>query len=71
MLTILPGFVKTKMTAKIELPDLLTAPPRKVAAAIYRAIRKKKNVIYSYKIWRLIMLVIKFIPESIFKKMNL
>lgn len=71
VLTVLPGFVFTKMTEHLDLPKLLTAQPSEVAAAVYDGIRKKKNVIYVKWFWRWIMYIIKAIPESIFKRKNL
>ncbi|MFT3948631.1 MAG: SDR family oxidoreductase [Agriterribacter sp.] len=69
--TILPGFVYTKMTEHLMLPKLLTATPEDVAAYTYSAIMKKKNVVYIKWFWRWIMLIIKCIPETIFKKKTL
>jgi decaprenylphospho-beta-D-erythro-pentofuranosid-2-ulose 2-reductase len=66
-----PGFVYTQMTADLELPPLLTAKPEDVATAVYKAVKNKSNVIYVKWFWRWIMLVIRSIPESIFKKLKL
>lgn len=71
VITVKPGFIKTKMTAHLELPNLLTASPEEVATKIEEAIRKKSNVIYVKWFWRYIMLIIKNIPEGLFKKLNL
>lgn len=71
VLTVKPGFVDTKMTAGMDLPKLLTASPEGVARDIYRAQQKCRAVIYSRWYWRWLMLIIKLIPESIFKKLNL
>ena len=71
VLTVLPGTVYTKMTLGLKLPKLFTSYPDKVADDIYQAVIKKKNVIYTIKIWRLIMMFIKIIPEGIFKKLKL
>lgn len=71
VLTVLPGFVYTKMTEHLDLPKLLTAQPSEVATAVYEGIRKKKNVIYVKWFWRWIMYIIKATPESIFKRKNL
>jgi len=71
VLTVKPGFVYTKMTEDMPLPALLTATPEQVAAAIYTAVEKKKNVLYVKWFWRWIMLIIKSVPESMFKKMKL
>jgi short-subunit dehydrogenase len=71
VLTVQPGFVYTKMTENMPLPGLLTATPEGVAAVVYRAILKKKNVVYVKGFWRWIMLIIKSIPEFMFKKLKL
>jgi short-subunit dehydrogenase len=71
VITVLPGFVFTKMTDNLRLPRLLTATPEEVARDVYRAFLKKKNIVYTKWIWRLIMLVIRHIPESVFKKLKL
>jgi len=71
VITINPGFIDTKMTAHLELPKLLTASPDEVAAKIAKAIRKKSNIVYVKWFWRYIMLIIKLIPEGIFKRLNL
>ncbi|MHA7058295.1 SDR family oxidoreductase [Aquimarina sp. M1] len=71
VLTVKPGFIYTKMTAHVELPKLLTTTPQKLAFSVFKAQQNKKNVIYVKWIWRYIMWVIRWIPEFIFKKMNL
>jgi short-subunit dehydrogenase len=53
------------------LPKLLTTTPAMVADAIFRATEKKKNIVYVKWFWRYVMMIIKLIPESLFKKMNL
>ena len=71
VLTVIPGTVYTKMTLYIKLPKFFTSSPNKVAEDIYNAVIKKKNIIYTKKIWRLIMFIIKSIPEGIFKNKSL
>lgn len=71
VVTVLPGFVATRMTEHMDLPALLTAKPQEVAEAIHRATEKKHNIIYIRPVWRVVMFVIRLIPESIFKKMRL
>ncbi|HEY4109279.1 SDR family oxidoreductase [Puia sp.] len=71
VLTVIPGFVYTRMTEDLTLPPLLTATPEQVASAVYNAVEKKKNVIYVKWFWRWIMLIIKSIPEFLFKKLKL
>jgi len=71
VLTVKPGFVNTKMTKELDLPPKLTAQPEDVADDIYKAQQKGKSIIYTKSIWRYIMLIIKHIPEFIFKKMSI
>lgn len=71
VMTVKPGFVETRMTAGMKLPRALTAQPEQVARDIFRAQQKRRSVIYTRGIWRLIMLVILHIPESIFKKTSI
>lgn len=71
VLSVQPGFVYTRMTEGMPLPKPLTAKPEEVAAVVYKAILKKKNVVYVKWFWRWIMLIIKSIPEFIFKKLKL
>lgn len=72
VLTVKPGFIATKMVAHMPpTPPPLTANPQQVAKAVFKAQQKKKNVRYTLGVWRLIMLIIKLIPEPIFKKLKL
>lgn len=71
VLTVKPGFVRTAMTAHLPLPAPLTAEPQQVAKDIFRAAKNQKNELYTLWMWRYIMLIIKNIPEFIFKKMKL
>lgn len=71
VLTVKPGFVNTKMTEHLDLPAKLTAEPEDVAKDIFNAQQKGKDVLYTKSIWRLIMLIIKHIPEWKFKGMSI
>ncbi len=71
VLTVKPGFVRTQMTEGLKLPAPVTADPDQVAKKIFAAIRKRKNTIYVLPIWSLIMLLIRNIPEFLFKKLKL
>jgi short-subunit dehydrogenase len=71
VITVKPGFVNTSMTADMDLPERLTAKPEQAADDIYQAVFKKKNTLYTLWFWRYIMLIIKNIPEAIFKKLSL
>lgn len=70
MVTVLPGFVTTRMTEDLDLPEKLTAQPEEVAEAVQAAVVTGKNVIYVRCIWQLVMLIIRNIPEGIFKKLR-
>ena len=70
VLTIKPGFVATPMTAHLKQGPLF-ASPEKVAADIVHAIRTKRNVLYTPWFWQFIMLVIRHLPEAIFKRLKL
>ncbi|MEE9388571.1 MAG: SDR family NAD(P)-dependent oxidoreductase [Paracoccaceae bacterium] len=69
VVTVKPGFVDTAMTWGIE-GMFLVAKPEKVAEDILKAVKKKKNTIYTPFFWRYIMLIIIHIPEFIFKKLS-
>ena len=71
VVSVQPGFVYTKMTEGLQLPKLLTAKPEEVADVVYKAVKKKKNTVYVKWFWQWIMMIIKLIPEFIFKKLKL
>ena len=71
VLTIKPGFVDTPMTAAIANKGALWAQPDRVAAGIVLAIDRRRNIVYLPWFWRWIMLVIRHIPEPLFKKLKL
>lgn len=68
VLTVKPGPVDTSMTWGMKMPFMTS--PEAVAADIARAVKRRRNVIYSAPIWRLVMTVIRLIPEPVFKKMS-
>lgn len=71
VMTVKPGFVATKMTEGMDLPEKLTADPDKLAGAVVRAAGMRRNIIYVKPIWALVMLIIRNIPEAIFKKLSI
>ena len=71
VVTIKPGFVATPMTAHLPQQGPLWAQPDDVAEGIVKAIDKQKDVVYLPGFWALIMLIIRLIPERIFKRLNL
>ncbi len=71
VLTVKPGFVNTKMTEGLALPEKLTAQPEEVAEDIFKAQQAGKNTLYTKWIWRYIMFIITNIPEFLFKKLSI
>lgn len=71
VITIKPGFVDTPMTAHFEKKGLLWAKPEEIAKGVVRAVDRRRDVVYLPAIWRWIMLIIKHIPEVVFKRMSL
>ena len=71
VMTVKPGFMATKMTEGLPLNPTLTATPDQAASSIYKAYKSKKNTAYVLPIWSLIMMIIRNIPEFIFKKLKL
>lgn len=70
VLTIKPGFVDTPMTTAFT-KGALWAKPDAVAAGIVRAIAARRSVVYLPWFWRPIMLVIRHIPEFVFRRISL
>lgn len=70
VVTIKPGMVDTPMTAHMT-KGLLFSSAETVGKGIYAAMVKGKNVAYLPGYWKFVMLVIRHIPENIFKKLKL
>ncbi|HBZ44569.1 MAG TPA: short-chain dehydrogenase [Maritimibacter sp.] len=70
VVTVKPGFVDTAMTWGIE-GMFLVADPADVATDILKAVEKKRDVIYTPFFWRYIMLIIRSVPERLFKKLSI
>jgi short-subunit dehydrogenase len=70
VLTVKPGFVATPMTASLK-KGLLFAKPEVVGRGIYQAMKQGKDIVYLPWYWYQIMLVIRSIPERIFKRLSL
>jgi NAD(P)-dependent dehydrogenase (short-subunit alcohol dehydrogenase family) len=69
VVTVKPGFVKTGMTAGLKPPPF-AGEPQAVAKAIVRAIDNGTPVVYTPAIWRYVMLVIKFLPRAVMRKIG-
>ncbi len=70
VVTLKPGFVDTPMTATLKKGPLF-ASASVVGKGVYAAMKSCKEVVYLPWFWRYIMLIIKSIPEPVFKKMSL
>ena len=70
VLTVKAGIVDTRMSAGMPGSGL-AAPPAAVARSIVRAIVRGRDVVYVPWFWRGIMLVVRMIPERIFKRLGL
>lgn len=70
VVTAKPGVVDTGMTWGLEgLP--LMSEPEPVAAAILKAARRDRPVVYAPSIWAIVMQVIRLIPDRIFNRLGL
>ena len=66
---VIPGLIDTPMTA--DLPkNALFASPARVGRGIVRAVDRGAEIAYLPWWWRLVMLVIRALPEAIFKKLS-
>ena len=65
-----PGFVETPMTESFS-KGALWASPSTVARCVVDGIERKKHTVYAPGYWRVIMFLIRAIPEAIFKRLNL
>lgn len=71
VLDIKPGFVDTPMTVDFK-KGALWAKPEKIAASVVKAIDKNQSkTLYTPFFWAGIMLIIRNIPEVIFKRLKL
>ncbi len=67
VMTVKPGPVDTPMTYGLP-PMPFQTSPEKVSAAILHGVARRRDVIYVAPIWRLIMMVIRALPEALFKR---
>jgi decaprenylphospho-beta-D-erythro-pentofuranosid-2-ulose 2-reductase len=61
-----PGFVHTKMTTNMS-PAPFATEKSKVAKIATRALKKKSRIVYAPRILLFVMLVLKLLPERIFR----
>ncbi|MDD2237795.1 MAG: SDR family oxidoreductase [Kiritimatiellae bacterium] len=71
VMTVKPGFMRTAMTEGLDLPEILTAMPDRAAEIIFHAFTRKRNVIYLLWMWKWIMMMVRNVPECVFKRMKM
>ncbi len=71
VLTVIPGLIKSKKGSKYNLPEFLYISPKSLANKIFLSQQNNKSIIYSGLVWRIIMFIIKIIPDFIFKRMSI
>jgi short-subunit dehydrogenase len=64
-----PGFVKTSMTTGLKPPPF-AGEADDVAADVVRAIDRGQAVIYTPRIWQLVMMVIRALPRFVMRKVE-
>ncbi len=64
-----PGFVKTGMTAGLQPPPF-AGEPDAVARTVMKGILRGSPVVYAPPIWALIMLVIRWLPRAVMRKIG-
>lgn len=70
VITVLPGYVDTLMSYG-KVKAIFAVSPNYVARRICNLTRSKRNVVYMPAIWWLVMKILKFIPETIYKRLTL
>ena len=68
IVNIKPGLISTPMTAGMK-QGLLWSTPEKIAPMIFDAISRGKSVCYVPGYWRLVMLVIRWLPAGIMARL--
>ena len=69
VVTVKPGFVKTSMTAGLKPPPF-AGEPEQVARDVVRALERGTPVVYTPRIWALVMFVIRMLPRFVMRKLN-
>lgn len=64
-----PGFVKTSMTAGLKPPPF-AGEPDAVARVVLKAIDAGRPVVYAPPIWALVMLVIRWLPRAVMRRIQ-
>ncbi len=70
VLTVKPGFVETDMVKAAQGPTPFLISMEKAVEDIWKAMKNRKQVIYTPSIWRWIMLAIQHTPSFIFRRLS-
>ena len=70
IMTVLPGFIRNSNDNTNRIQSILQIEPSVLAKKIFLAHKKKKEIVYSSYLWRLIMLIIQILPNKIFNKIK-
>ena len=70
IMTVLPGFIIRNKDLNTPKMNLLSIKPSNLAQKIFLAHKEKKQILYSSFIWRVIMNVIRILPNKIFNKIK-
>jgi decaprenylphospho-beta-D-erythro-pentofuranosid-2-ulose 2-reductase len=64
-----PGFVRTSMTEGLPQPPF-AGDPDTVARRVVRAIDRGTPVVYAPAVWQLVLLIIRYIPRAIMRRLQ-
>jgi len=70
VLTLKPGFVDTPMTAGLTKTPLFSSAAQIGSGIVHAVDSQRDGIVYLPWWWRLIMLVVKALPERVFKKLG-
>lgn len=69
VLCVKPGFVKTGMTAGLKPPPFAGEPDH-VARDVIRAMDRRKALVYTPRMWALVMFVIRLLPRFVMRRIG-
>ena len=71
-MNVITGYMNTKpfRNSNIKAPNFLITQPNKVTKILLQGIKKRKEIVYINFYWKIIMTIVKIIPEKIFKKLS-
>ncbi|SDB89140.1 decaprenylphospho-beta-D-erythro-pentofuranosid-2-ulose 2-reductase [Raineyella antarctica] len=68
VMVVRPGFVKSKMTEGLRTAPLAVVPDQ-VAVEVVEGVRLHRSVVWAPKLFRLVMLVLRLVPQPIFRRL--